>query len=87
MLQLTNEWIEAGIEEGMEKGIEKGIEKGATAEALSILLRMGRKRLGDPNEEISVSLKAISNKEILEGMCEKVHEVESWSELFEEAQG
>ncbi len=72
MLQLTNEWIEAGIEEG------------ATAEALSILLRMGRKRLGDPNDEVSLSLKAISNKEILERMCEKVYEVESWSELFEE---
>lgn len=85
MLQLTNEWIEAGIEEGMEKGIEKGIEKGATAEALSILIRIGRKRLGVPNDEVSVYLKAIFNKEILESMCEKVYEVESWSELFEEA--
>lgn len=81
MLQLTNEWIEAGIEEGMEKGIEKG----ATAEALSILLRMGRKRLGAPNDEVLVYLKEISNKEVLESMCEKAYEVESWSELFEEA--
>ena len=73
MMTLTNEWIELGEEQGMERG--------RAAEARSLILRWGTKRLGMPDSAVEAALEA-SDLARLEVLADRLPEVESWQELL-----
>jgi hypothetical protein len=95
MMTLTNEWIEIGEEKGIEKGrtegiakgivegIEQGMERGRAAEARSLILRWGVKRLGAPDPAVEAALEA-SDLARLEVLADRLPEAESWQELLAE---
>ena len=61
------------------------IEREARGEAKSareILMRLGRKRFGEPTEGIVQALEAITSAEALQDMAVRLLEVESWEELL-----
>lgn len=69
------------IRRAQARGIEIGKLEGAVSEATSLLLRLGRKRLGEPSEQMLEWVAAIQDKERLEQLCERSLDVESWDEL------
>jgi Domain of unknown function (DUF4351) len=59
------------------------LEQGAIAEAQRMLLRQGRKRLGEPEENVRTALKAITDLDRLERLGEAVMDVSTWQKLLE----
>jgi hypothetical protein len=59
-----------------------GKAEGAIAEAQKLLLRLGRKRLGEPEETIVQALLAITDLEPLERLHDRLFDVASWEELL-----
>jgi hypothetical protein len=81
-MAIIEEGIEKGIAMGIEKGVGMGIEKGRLEEARKMILRIGHKRLGPPEEAVKSDLAGISSSERLELLLERVIEVASWRELL-----
>ena len=77
VLTLTNEWIEIGE----ARGLEQGMEKGRTMEARNLVLRLGTRRFGLPDDAVKSALETAS-LERLEALADRLHEAESWEELF-----
>lgn len=71
-----------GREQGHIEGLIEGEARGASQEARRVLLRMGRKRLGEPTVPMLAAVNAVDDVETLETMIERVLEVENWHELF-----
>jgi predicted transposase YdaD len=59
------------------------LDEGRAEEVRKLLLRWGRKRLGEPNAAIEAAVQAITDLERLELLAERVHEVASWQELLQ----
>lgn len=87
MLTLTNEWIELGKELGKElgivQGIEQGIEQGVIEAERRLILRLGTKRFGEPNQATQTALESATLPR-LEVLADRLLEVESWAELMAE---
>jgi hypothetical protein len=79
------EIIEKGIEKGVAKGIQAGIETGRALEARDVLLRQGRKRLGNPDPVAMTLLDSIGDHSRLEALMDRLLDgsVKSWGELLE----
>lgn len=58
------------------------LEEGAIAELRKVLLRMGRKRFGEPTPEIAERLTSIDNIVKLERLSERLLDVSTWEELL-----
>jgi predicted transposase YdaD len=58
------------------------LREGREEEARAILLRQGTKRFGPPSEMERTALEGISAIERLEGLSERLLDVESWEELL-----
>ena len=71
---------------GEQRGQEIGAQRGALSEARSLLLGLGRKRLGEPGTAIEAQVEAIEDRERLEYLCLRVYDVESWEELLAASQ-
>jgi hypothetical protein len=73
-----------GIEESsVYQGIlKKGEAKGAVDEARKNLLRIGNKRLGPPDEQISGRIAEITELERLDVLLDRILDVSSWDELL-----
>ena len=75
--------------EGMEESViyqdilEKGEARGRLEEALTLLLRIGSKRLGIPDAQTKAKLEAITSVEDLEQLADRLLEAESWQELLQ----
>lgn len=69
------------ISRGEAKGRVEGEAKGRTEEALNLLLRIGRNRLGEPDADIQTAL-ASATLEHLEQMADRLLKVETWHELL-----
>jgi hypothetical protein len=54
-------------------------------EARRVLLRLGNKRFGAPDEAATAALNTIAEAERLEELCERVYQVNSWQELLARA--
>lgn len=74
--------IELGLERGLEQGLEQGLKRGQQEQARATLLRQGRRRLGEPSEQALTTLQLLTDQQQLEGLLDRVWEVESWSELL-----
>lgn len=73
---------QAILEKGVEKGIEKGKLLGQAEEARALLVRFGRRRLGDPDAATRSALQAIADVQRLEALCDRVQDVSSWEDLL-----
>ena len=51
-------------------------------EARAILLRLGTRRFGPPSEEACAAMEGITEIERLEGLTDRVLDVESWDDLL-----
>ena len=69
----------------LTEGREEGREKGRVEEARAILLRLGRKHLGPPDERVREAITRLSDHERLEELSERVTDVASWAELLADA--
>ena len=83
---IAQSWVEEGFEMGQAKGIEigqaKGIEIGAVKTLHAMIDRIGRKRLGEPPEQVRTELLAINDVARLERLSDRVLDVASWQELL-----
>lgn len=68
--------------EGEARGEVRGEERGRSVEARQMLLKMGIKRLGEPDLEAQKALKAITSHERLEDLAVRLFDVESWQDLL-----
>jgi predicted transposase YdaD len=73
-----------GMEESVtyQEIIEKGMAKGEANEARRILLRVGTKAFGTPDEATQAAIAEIRDREQLEALAERVLEVKNWHELL-----
>ena len=67
----------------LDEGREKGLVEGSVAEAKKLILRLGLKPLGAPDENVKKSLGAINDLERLEFLVERIFEVKTWQELLD----
>lgn len=56
--------------------------RGEVKSAREILLRLGRKRFGEPGEKVVQALQAITDVAALQDLAVRLLEVESWEDLF-----
>lgn len=71
----TYQWL-------VEQGAAKGEAQGRLREARSILLRIGRRRLGPPPSDVLATLEAVDDLPRIESLAERVMDVSSWTELL-----
>jgi hypothetical protein len=76
---IEESWVYQDI---FAKGEAKGRAFGAAAEARDILLRLGRKRLGQPDEQVLAQIGAISDRDRLELLLDRILDASSWAELL-----
>ena len=62
--------------------VEEGRIEGRMQEAQAMVLRIGRKFLGSPDEETETAIRSIGDLERLSRMAEGASDVKSWSELL-----
>jgi predicted transposase YdaD len=67
---------------GRAEGEAAGEAKGKAEEARKILLRRGRKRLGEPDARVQAEIEAIAEVERLEALLDRVLDASSWDELL-----
>jgi predicted transposase YdaD len=73
---------EKGLMEGRVEGLMEGRVEGRVEEARGLLLRHGRKFLGDPGPEIESAIQQLTSLDRLETLMDRLHDVASWQELL-----
>ncbi|HZY90436.1 MAG TPA: hypothetical protein VFE78_36780 [Gemmataceae bacterium] len=71
------------LDEGRAEGLTMGEAKGRAEEARKLLLRLGRKHLGEPGATVEAAVQALTNLERLELLAERLTEVKSWQDLLQ----
>ena len=71
--------------EKMSPLLERKTRRAKAEDARTILLRLGRKRLGEPTDAAVAAIEAITDIDRLHTLCERVVDIESWDDLFIEA--
>ena len=74
--------LEEGEAIGEAKGEAKGEARGKTEEARTLLLRLGTKRFGSPDETVQTAIERLDVLEQLERLLDRLLETENWSELL-----
>jgi hypothetical protein len=59
-------------------------EEGREEEARSLILRLGRKRFGEPPAAVESGIRAVTDLARLESLADRLLEVESWDDLLAE---
>jgi hypothetical protein len=67
---------------GEAKGRVEGQIQGRAEEARDVLLRLGRKKLGQPDEGVRTQVATIDDVDRLNALLERILDVSSWSELL-----
>ena len=70
-----------GRQEGEQIGRQEGEQIGRIEEARRMLIRIGTRRFGAPPSASIVRIETLT-LENLESLADRLHEVESWSELL-----
>jgi predicted transposase YdaD len=65
--------------------LEEGRVEGRAEGSLRVLLRLGRKRFGEPDAATLTQLQAITDLDRLDRMAERMMEAASWQELLQTA--
>jgi predicted transposase YdaD len=66
----------------LDEGRAEGLSEGRADEARKLLLRLGRKHLGEPGTTIEAAVRAINDLDRLELLAERITEVADWQELL-----
>jgi predicted transposase YdaD len=74
--------LDEGRAEGEIKGRAEGEIKGRAEEARRLLLRLGRKHLGDPDTTVEAAVRSIPDVERLEQLLERISEIANWHDLL-----
>lgn len=64
--------------------IDEGKAEGALSQARETLLRLGRRRFGEPSAELNQQLAEETNLDRLNELLDRIMSVESWDDLFRE---
>jgi hypothetical protein len=67
---------------GLAEGRAEGRAEGAAEEARQTLLRLGRKKLGQPDERVEAEIAAMTDREQLDQLLDRVLDVSTWDELL-----
>jgi hypothetical protein len=67
--------IEVLLDEGRAEGRAEGVQRA--------LLRLGRRKLGEPDEATRLALRSITDLERLDRLSERLLEVATWQELLQ----
>jgi hypothetical protein len=62
--------------------LAKGLAEGAVVEAREVLLRLGRKKLGQPGEQVESTIAGIADLERRNLLLERILDASSWDELL-----
>jgi hypothetical protein len=75
-----------GYEHGLEEGIAKTRAEVEVMVASEILLRLGRKKWGEPHERVLSRVEAIDDFDRLALLLDRLLDASSWDELFPPAE-
>jgi hypothetical protein len=78
-------WFRKRFTKGEAKGRAEGEARGRAEEARKILLRQGRKRLGQPDESVLDRIAALSDPDRLDLLLDRLLDVTNWDELLASA--
>lgn len=78
----TDAWLEEGMKKGWEEGLERGREEGCHIGARATLLRVARRRLGDPTAEERLRLDGIRDLDRLARVADAIAGAASWDDLL-----
>ncbi len=73
---------QAILEEGRVKGLDQGRDQGRIIEAKDVILQLGRKRLGPPEQIILAKIEAMTELGQLKLLIDRLDEVTSWNKLL-----
>jgi predicted transposase YdaD len=68
--------------QGEAQGEDKGEAKGRVEEARLAILRLGRKKYGQPDEDVRSTIDAIDDVDRLNALLVRILDVSSWDELL-----
>ena len=71
-----------GIAQGLAEGKAEGKAEGSLQEAKALLLRLGQKKLGEPDASSQASIEAMGNVQQIELLAESLFDVATWQELL-----
>ena len=74
--------LEEGVAKGRIEGRTEGLAEGCIKGEQRLILRLGRKRLGQPDEGITAALHAIKDLDRLERLADAVMDTASWQQLL-----
>jgi hypothetical protein len=77
-----NEFIAKGEAKGRAEGEARGEARGRAEEARSLVLRLGAKRFGPPQAAVEATVLAISDRERLERISERILDAANWNDLL-----
>ena len=78
-------WLDKGKEEGLTEGKAEGKAEGKIEGERAIILRLGRKRFGEPDAETLEKLESIQQVERLEEISDRLITSTNWVEAIGEA--
>lgn len=70
------------LSQGREIGKEEGLIQGKAEQARTLLLRLGRRRFGEPDAATVAVLEALADLPRLERMSDAILDVPSWADLL-----
>ena len=62
--------------------LDEGREAGRIEEVRKMIVRLGKKFFGTPDESVITTINAVNDIERLESLHERLADVESWQELL-----
>ena len=82
VIKMGKTWTEIGEEKCYKRGLEEGQLKGKTEAMQQTLLRLGRKRFGEPDAMTLRALLSLKDEIQLASLAERLLDVGSWAELL-----
>jgi hypothetical protein len=79
---VADDFIKLGEARGEVRGEARGEARGRLEEAKSLVLRFGAKKLGPPSSSFESVLHAISDRDRLERIAERILEATDWNDLL-----
>lgn len=83
---IAQSWVEEGIKIGEKRAFARdfkiGFERGVKLGLVHVIIRLGTKRLGEPNTDIRDSLTKISDVDSLNVLFDRVQEIAAWDDLL-----
>jgi predicted transposase YdaD len=82
IVQGVAQGIAEGIAQGIAQGVAQGRAEGRIQECQEVLLRLGRKKFGDPTEAVLQGIQGINDLTRLEQLSERLLDVATWDDLL-----